>query len=682
MSDVSETYVFQAEINQLLTLIINAFYSDKDVFLRELVSNASDALDKHRYTSLSAGTPPDIVDVAPLRIRISFDKDAKTLSIEDNGIGMTRGELVDNLGTIAKSGTKQFMEALALKGGDQGAATNLIGQFGMGFYSAFLVATTVSAYSKSESEEKTHVWKSSASGTFEVSDVEYMVPPLTRGTRIVMSMKDDCTEYLSESKLREIFKKHSEFVPFPVELYVEEEQRVEEDEDNNVVDITEGEAAAPPDDGVVEDDADADDADTPPTTIAPKFEKVNVWKQINTNKAIWSCNPEEVTQSEYDMFYRGVSSDWQAPLCHIHFRAEGQFKFDGLFFVPQHPPFAPDGRASSNKGNVKLYVNRVFVTDVLQTDVLPDYLSFARGLVDSEDLPLNISREMLQKTKVLSVIKRTCVKKIIDALLDLASTKPESYASFWKVYGKYVRWGITDDTKNQEKLSDLLRFESTQSNKQLTSLAEYVSRMKPDQHTIQYITGESRESVETSVFLECFKNAGIEVLFMTDAIDEYMVQSMQEYKGKKLVSVSAPQSAPTDDEDVVETHQRLCTRVKEVLGEEVSRVMVTKRLVDAPCAIVTEGYGPSANMERIIKAQAIQADNPMMQQNMRASRVMEINVDHSLVKNMLESLDDVDDKKTDLDKRIMIMHGTGLLASGFTLDNPSGFAKLVTEHMA
>lgn len=646
---MAETFVFQAEINQLLTLIINAFYSDKDVFLRELVSNASDALDKQRYVSLSTAketeseTEPEL-----LRIRISFDADAKTLTIEDNGIGMTKTELVDNLGTIAKSGTKQFMEKLAQ---EKANPANLIGQFGMGFYSAFLVASTVSAYSKSDKEEVAHVWTSSASGTFEVSQA----PERPRGTSIVMTLKDDCHDYLSETMLRDIFKKHSEFVSFPVELLTAPDPKPKEPEEEDMVTIE--------------------------TEETVEAEEEKTWKQINTNKAIWSYSPEEVTQDEYDMFYRGFTSDWQAPLCQIHFRAEGQFKFEGMFFIPKQPPFAPDGRAGSNKGNVKLYVNCVFVTDVLQTDVLPDYLGFVKGLIDSEDLPLNISREMLQKTRVLGVIKRTCVKKIIDALIDLASTRPESYIEFWKVYGKYIRWGITDDSKNQEKLADLLRFESTTSGREMTSLKDYVSKMKEDEDKIMYITGETRESVESSVFLDSFKKKGIEVLYMTDAIDEYMVQSLSEYQGKKLVSVMASKTKNEDDEpNLDESQEKLFGRIKSVLGTEIARVTVSDRLVHVPCAIVTDGYGPSANMERIMRAQAIQSDNPMIGMGMRASRVMEINMDHVLIQSMIDIVDD-EDKKEFLEKRIRILHGAGLLASGFTLDDPAGFAKLVTEEL-
>jgi molecular chaperone HtpG len=635
---MAETFVFQAEINQLLTLIINAFYSDKDVFLRELVSNASDALDKQRYVSLS-NAKESVSEPELLRIRISFDADAKTLTIEDNGIGMTKTELVDNLGTIAKSGTKQFMEKLAQ---EKANPANLIGQFGMGFYSGFLVASTVSAYSKSDKEEVAHVWTSSASGTFEVSQA----PERPRGTSIVMTLKDDCHDYLSETKLRDIFKKHSEFVSFPVELLTAPDPKPKEPEEDDMVTIE--------------------------TEEAVDAEQEKTWKQINTNKAIWSYSPEEVTQDEYDMFYRGFTSDWQAPLCQIHFRAEGQFKFEGMFFIPKQPPFAPDGRAGSNKGNVKLYVNRVFVTDVLQTDVLPDYLGFVKGLVDSEDLPLNISREMLQKTRVLGVIKRTCVKKIIDALIDLASTRPESYIEFWKVYGKYIRWGVTDDNKNQEKLADLLRFESTTSGREMTSLKDYVSRMEEDEDKIMYITGETRESVESSVFLDSFKKKGIEVLYMTDAIDEYMVQSLSEYNGKKLVSVMASKTE-NDEPKLDESQEKLFDRIKSVLGTEIARVTVSDRLVDAPCAIVT-GYGPSANMERIMRAQAIQSDNPIM--SMRASRVMEINMDHDSIKSMIDIIDN-EDKKEILDRRIRILHGSGLLASGFTLDNPAEFAKLV-----
>ena len=670
---MAETFVFQAEINQLLSLIINAFYSDRDVFLRELVSNASDALDKQRYTMLTSSSP---ADPGQLRIRISFDTDAKTFTIEDNGIGMSREELVENLGTIAKSGTKQFMEALSSKATEGAPNTNLIGQFGMGFYSAFLVASNVSVYSKTDVDDTVHVWQSSASGTFEISTVPNQDQTFERGTRIVLYLKEDCEDYLSEAKVREILKKHSEFVAFPIEMLVEEEQRVEEAEDADADKDADADEDADADkDGEIE----VDTADTDSKKAV--FVKVKAWKQINTNKAIWARRPDDIGEEEYNMFYRGFSNDWQAPLCHIHFTAEGQFEFHGLFFVPQYPSFSPDGRNTNTKNNISLYVNRVFVTNNVQNDVLPDYLGFVRGLVDSEDLPLNISREMLQKSKVLSVIKRTSVKKIIDGLVDLARTKPEEYANFWRVYGKFVRWGISDDQKNKDRLAELLRFQSTKSDNKLISLADYVERMKPEQETIHYITGESKESVQTSVFLDSFKREDVEVLYMTDAIDEYMVQSLQEYSGKKLVSVSAPQDTVADTtNDSSDAHKKLCDRIKEIVGDAVTRVVVTKRLVDAPCAIVTEGYGPSANMERILKAQAIQSDHPLMQQTYKASRVMEINVDHPLVMSMLECVES-DDKKQVFEQRVRVMHGAGLLASGFALDNPAAFARMVTANM-
>ncbi len=629
---MTESYTFQAEINQLLSLIINAFYSDNDVFLRELVSNASDALVKHKYNMLQSNTSID----EDLHILVTPDKDQNTLSIEDNGLGMTKEELVKNLGMIAHSSTSHFIDAMK-QAKDTSGDSKLIGQFGMGFYSAFLVAKTVEVFSRSSENDPVFIWESDASGSFTVRQCDNDC--IKRGTRIVLHLKEDQSQYLSEHVLKTILTKHSNYIAFPVKLYVEKE--VDEVNDTDTKFDKEG----------VEDiEVQKDIEDR-----KPKKKLVKEYEQTNDATAIWARKNQETTEEEYNEFYKKLSGDWDVPLCTKHFDAEGQFKFTGLLYIPKYPPVNPE----KNKNNIKLYVNRVFITDSCE-NIVPEYLGFVRGVIDSEDLPLNVSREMLQKSKVLYTIKKTVVKKVFEVITDLMG-KPEDYKTFWDHFGRHIKWGITEDTTNKNKLLDFVRFKSNKGDH--VSLNEYLQRMKEGQKNVYYIVGESIQAVENSVFVEKLKEKDYEIMYMTDAIDEYMMQGLYDYKDMRFVCVTKD---TFDLDDTVENNEdQLCDVVKNVLGSLVTKVKVSSRLVDSPCVVVTENYGTSANMERILKAQAIQGGMPTM----ASPKVFEMNPAHPLIQELKGEINSDKEMSASGKEKITMLYQLSLLSSGFSVDN-------------
>lgn len=662
----AETFAFQAEINQLLSLIINTFYSNKEVFLRELISNASDANSKYRHEQLSSG---NTIDASALRIRIIPDKAEKTLTIEDQGVGMTKDDLVSCLGTIAKSGTKSFMEALT-----QGKAdVSLIGQFGVGFYSAYLVADRVKVITKHDSDRQ-YTWESSAGGSFTIAASEES--DLDRGTRIILYLKEDQQEYLEEHRLRELVKKHNEFIQFPIELRVERQVEVKEPEEEEKKKDDANE------EGDVE-DADENEESKDKPKKEPKYETKIEFDRLNTQAPIWTRKPDEISNEEYATFYRSISSDWEDHLAVKHFHVEGNIDFRSILYIPKRAPF--DLFENNKKqNNIKLYVNRVFIMDDAE-EFIPSYLSFVKGVVDSNDLPLNISREMLQQNRVIKVIKKNLLKKALELIGDLAENqdKKEDYNKFYDQFSKQIKLGIHEDSANREKLTHFLRFHTSKSNNELTSLKDYITRMKETQKSIYYITGESIQAVESSPFCEKLRKKGFEVIYMVDPIDEYMMQQLREYESKQFKCITRDGSIFDDEteedkkarEELAKTFEPLCKAIKDIIDDpNTHTVKLSERIADSPCVLVTDQYGWSANMERIIKAQALRnASSPQL----GARRTLEINPEHVIIKELLRQMNEEDGQNKVNKDLVRLMYQTALINSGFSIQDPNAFSKRI-----
>jgi molecular chaperone HtpG len=644
-SSTSETFAFQAEINQLMSLIINTFYSNKDIFLRELISNASDAIDKEKYNSLSNNE-----GTREYYIKLVADKEAKTLTIEDNGIGLKKDEMIKCLGTIANSGTKQFMENL--KDSSSSTDTSMIGQFGVGFYSAYLVANNVKVYSN------TLCWESKAGGSFSIEEFDEV--KVEHGVKIVLEMKDECLEYLEESKITEIVKVHSEFINYPIKLWTSREESKEVVEEEEVVEkLEEGKI----EEGKIEEVVDKEVVQKMKTVT----EVIEEWKHINTMKPLWMRKPDEVTDEEHTVFYKGLTKDWDTYIKVKHFSAEGQIEFKSVLYIPRRAPYDMF-QNNKKKNNIKLYVKRVFVMDKCD-DLIPDWLSFVSGIVDCEDLPLNVSREMLQQNKIMNVMKKNLVKKCIESFNEMADDEDQTiFDTFYDNFHQSLKIGIHEDTVNRPKLVKLLRYNSVNHKDKKISFQKYVDEMIEGQENIYYITGESMKAVENSPLVKGVREKGYDVMFMVDPIDEYMTQQVRDYGDKKFVNITKDNTFFQEKNEEFEEY--LCKRIKSVL--EVEKVVLSNRLGESPCCLVTGEYGWSANMERIMKAQTLQSNNTNMSSS--SKKIMEINPNNAMIKKLQNGIKNTSMADSIIKDVIKLMYDTALVSSGFTHEDPSVFS--------
>eukprot|EP00698_Gefionella_okellyi_P009197 TRINITY_DN2321_c0_g1_i1.p1 TRINITY_DN2321_c0_g1~~TRINITY_DN2321_c0_g1_i1.p1 ORF type:complete len:736 (-),score=200.27 TRINITY_DN2321_c0_g1_i1:58-2199(-) len=663
-----QKFEFQAEVTRMMDILIHALYSKRDVFLRELISNASDALDKIRYMLVK---DQKNIDEVPLLIRIKADKEKNTLTISDTGVGMTKSDLVNNLGTIARSGTKQFMEQL-----ENSKDLNLIGQFGVGFYSAFVVADTITVYTKNDADRQ-WVWRSNAA-SFEIAEDNSEDKIDTRGTTIVLNIKEDAKEFLEESKIKELVAQYSEFIDYPIELWVsksvEKEVPIEE----------EVEAEAETESAESDEETATEDTTTEKPTTKKVTETIHEWERLNVNKPLWQRPKDEISDDEYKQFYKTLSKEYEDPLDWVHFTAEGEHEFKSILYIPpraQNNFFEKTGKTTS----VRLYVRRVFITDQFD-DLLPRYLAFIWGIVDSDDLPLNVSREMLQEHKTLRMIKKKITRKAIELIKAIADKEDQTdYEKFWEAYGKNVKLGVIEDQSNRDKLAKLCRFYSSKSGDKMVSLEQYVARMQEDQKGIYYIAAETKEAAEKSPFLERLLKRDLEVLYLVDPIDEYAIQNIPEFEEHKIYSVSKEglklgeetEEEKEKEKQIKEEMQGLIDFLKTTLSDKVEKVIISSRLADSPAVLVTGMYGWSANMERIVRAQALGDANRAS--FMASKKTMEINPDHPIVQELNKKYQSDEESAKELSQ---LMYETALLTSGFSLEDTAGFASRMYRIMS
>lgn len=664
-----------------MDMIVNSLYSNREVFLRELVSNASDALDKVRLLALQ--DPDQYKTGSDLEIRIKADKESRTITIEDTGVGMTREELLSSLGTIARSGTAKFMEAVKDKGD-----ANLIGQFGVGFYSAFLVADRVTVQTKSNADDKQWAWESTA-GAHSYTIREDGAADIARGTRITLHLKDDAVELADENKISSLVRQYSEFISFPIKLWAtKQEPRQEVDTEATAKKQEEADAKAK------EEGKEAADPVTP--VYKTEWDSVQEWAVQNDNKPLWMRPPREVTKEEYAAFFKSTFREFLDPLAHTHFNVEGTIEFSSMLFIPAMAPFDQDKAAALGRSrNIRLYVKRVFISDEFDEDLMPRYLSFVKGIVDSADLPLNVSREILQESRVVRAIRRQLVKRTLDTLADLAqrsaaapaegdNAKPDDYNTFWEAFGRNLKLGVIEDESNRPALAKLLRFPSSASGTGLTSLADYVSRKKEDQKTIYYLAADSAAAAAASPYVETLTSKGFEVLYLTEPIDEVAITNLGEFEGMTLADVSREDLSlgeTEEDKKALETKaaelKPLTDFMKKVLGDKVERVIVTSRLTDSPAVVVASKFGWSANMERIMRAQAL--GDARAAEFMKGRRIMEINPDHRVIKALAEG---VALESREVRDKIELLHDAAALTGGFAVEAPKDFANKIYSMLA
>ena len=618
-----ETLKFESEVSQILHLMIHSLYSNKEIFLRELISNASDACDKFRFESLSNADM--VVDDAELKIQIEYDQDAKTITVRDNGIGMTREEVINNIGTIAKSGTKEFLQSLT---GDQAKDSNLIGQFGVGFYSAFIVSKKVELITRSANvgNEQGVRWESEGTGEYVIEEVERN----KRGTEVVLHLKDEEEELLSGWRLRSIVTKYSDHVPLPIEM------REEND----------------------------------------KGEPTAKWEIVNKASALWTRPKSEISEEEYKEFYKHVGHDFEDPLAWTHNRVEGKTEYISLLYIPSKAPF--DLYEPNQTHGLKLYVQRVFIMEDAEK-LLPRYLRFARGVVDSSDLPLNVSREILQSNKVIDSIRSGSVKKILGMLEQMTKNEPDKYQSFWQEFGKVLKEGPGEDFANREQIAKLLRFASTHNDQedQDVSLSDYIGRMKEGQDTIYYITADNFNAAKNSPHLEIFRKKDIEVLLMYDRVDEWLMGSLAEFEEKKFVSVAkgeldldklADESEKEQQKEVEKEAKNIIDKIKQGLGERVEDVRVSHRLTNSPACIVLNEHEMALYMQHLLKQAGQQLPD--------TKPVLEINPTHPILVKMKDESD-----HEQLNEWSLLLFEQAILAEGGQLENPADFVSRLNKLM-
>ncbi|KAL7828116.1 hypothetical protein AOLI_G00312680, partial [Acnodon oligacanthus] len=663
----SEKHAFQAEVNRMMKLIINSLYKNKEIFLRELISNASDALDKIRLLSLT--NEDALAGNEELTVKIKADKEKNMLHVTDTGIGMTKEELVKNLGTIAKSGTSEFLNKMTEMQAEGQSTSELIGQFGVGFYSAFLVADSVIVTSKHNNDTQ-HIWESDSNEFSVIEDPRG--DTLGRGTTITLVLKEEASDYLELETIKNLVRKYSQFINFPIYVWSSKTETVEEP-------IDEEEAEAEKD--TTEDEAEVEEEDE--EKDKPKTKKVEKtvwdWELMNDIKPIWQRPAKEVEEDEYKAFYKTFSRDSEEPMSHIHFTAEGEVTFKSILFVPASAPRGLFDEYGSKKNDfIKLFVRRVFITDDFH-DMMPKYLNFIKGVVDSDDLPLNVSRETLQQHKLLKVIRKKLVRKTLDMIKKIAE---EQYNDkFWKEFGTNIKLGVIEDHSNRTRLAKLLRFQTSHSESELASLEQYVERMKDKQDKIYFMAGTSRKEAESSPFVETLLKKGYEVIYLTEPVDEYCIQALPEFDGKRFQNV-AKEGVKFDESDKAKEKREalekefepLTTWMKDnALKDQIEKAVLSQRLTKSPCALVASQYGWSGNMERIMKAQAYQTGKDIST-NYYASqkKTLEINPRHPLIKEMLKRVKDNAEDQTASDLAVVLFE-TATLRSGYQLADTKAY---------